>query len=78
MGWQNTNRKTGEVLLHTEKPVWVVHYEATNRHGEHWQAYRAVLPVPKGREPWSNDNRRIGPETGFKSQEEAMNAADGV
>ena len=63
------------VYLHNEKPVWVVQYDATEVRPEHWQGYYAVAPVPKGRMPWSVDNRRIGTERGFPSLEAAITAS---
>lgn len=74
--WISTDRPTGEVLKHAREPYWVVHYGETNRMGEHWQAYKAIAHIPKGREPWSVDNRRIGPDSGFKSLEEAKQAVE--
>ena len=70
-------RETGKVWLHNDKPVWVVHYECTDRRDDFWQGYKAVQRVPKGRMPWSIDNRRIGPEKrGFRTLGEALKAAD--
>lgn len=74
--WITTNRPTGEVLKHASAPIWIVHYGPTNRMGEHWQAYRAIAYIPKGRDPWSVDNKRIGPDSGFRSLEEAKQAAE--
>ena len=78
MTWTPTNRPTGEILVHSEKPVWIVHYQATQVKGEHWQAYKAVLPVPIGRIPWSVDNRRVGSDMGFQTLEAAMEAGEAV
>ena len=70
-------RETGKAWLHNDKPVWVVHYKCADRRDDFWQAYKAVQHVPKGRMPWSIDNRRIGPEKrGFKTLGEALKAAD--
>lgn len=65
------------ILLHTSKPQWVVHYPATEVRAEHWQAYRAVQPVPAGRMPWTVDNRRIGTDRGFPSMADACAAVTG-
>lgn len=63
------------VHLHNAKPVWVVHYPATQDRAEFWQGYRAVVKVPSGRMPWTVDNRRIGSDRGFPSLEAALVAA---
>lgn len=39
----------------------------------HWQAYKAVKRVPTGKLPWSVDNRRIGPEHGFRRLRNLVN-----
>ena len=64
-----------DAWLHKDKPVWIVEYEGTRVRGKHYQAYRAVLPVPVGRDPWTIDNHRIGSEDGFQTLEEAAEAA---
>ena len=69
------HRPYGDCWLHKDKPVWIVEYSATKVRARHFQAYRAVQPIPKGRDPWSIDNRRIGTEDGFDTLEEAENAA---
>lgn len=65
-----------KVWKHKTKPVWVCHFSAIEgKHAGYYQAYRAVCPVPKGRQPWSVDNRRIGhPDHGFPTLEAAMEA----
>jgi hypothetical protein len=63
-------------LLHKSAPAWVVNYPATLDRAEHWQAYRAVAPVPAGRMPWTVDNRRIGSDRGFPSIEAAVAACE--
>ena len=74
--WIETDRPHGVCWVHSEKPVWVVHYGQTNRMGEHWQAYKAVAHIPKGRQPWTVDNRRLGGENGFSSFEAAKQAGE--
>lgn len=66
------------VWLHKDKPVWIVFYAAVEGvRLAYYQAYRAVEPVKKGRDPWSVDNRRIGdPNHGFPTLEAAMQAAE--
>lgn len=72
-------RSHGTAWLHMDAPVWVVKYDGvpgsqTHRY-DSWQAYRAVERVPAGRDPWTVDNRRIGPESGYASEAEAFSAA---
>lgn len=76
MAFQTIKRNGQQVLLHNTRPLWVVQYECND--GANWfQAYRAVRPVPKGRAPWTVDNRRIGDiDRGFSSADEAMAAAE--
>lgn len=66
------------IHMHRSKPVWVVHYQATQDRAEHWQGYRAVAKVPAGRDPWTVDNKRIGTERGFASLDAALAAAEAV
>lgn len=61
---------------HNAKHVFVVEYAATRNKAPHWQAYRAIQPVPKGRKPWTIDNRRIGSEDGFQTLDDALHAGD--
>ena len=68
------SRPHGECWLHKSKPVWIVEYSASRLHGRFFQAYRPVQPVPIGRDPWTVDNRRIGPEDGFQTLQEAAEA----
>lgn len=63
------------VWLHETKPHWIVHYPATRVTGEHYQAYRSVERIPAGRKPWTVDNRRIGTQDGYRTLDEAMQAA---
>lgn len=63
-------RFDGPVWLHKNKPVWIVKFDAID-----YQVYRAVEGVPHGRAPWSVDNRRIGPKSGFSTLAAAMEAA---
>lgn len=70
-------RITGTVWVHKTKAVWIVFYEAVKGvRLAYYQAYRAVVKVPAGREPWTVDNRRIGDANhGFPTLEAAMEAA---
>lgn len=79
-GFKRVQRPTGPVWKHATKPVWIVYYAAIlGVRAGHFQAYRAVAPVPAGREPWSVDNRRIGAEgRGFKTLNEAAKATGGA
>ena len=78
MSFITAQSPTGPILMHPAKPVWVVEYPATQIKPRFWQAYRAVAPVPRGRMPWTVDNRRIGTEAGFPSSEAAVTAAQQV
>lgn len=65
-------RRPGQrVWLHVSKPVWIVFYPFM----EFFQVYRAIEHVPEGRNPWTIDNRVIGPKEGFTSLAAAMRAA---
>lgn len=68
-------RPTDDVMLHMDAPVYVVHYPATYARAEHWQAYRAVAHLPRGRFPWTVDNRKLS-QDGFPTLEAALQAAD--
>ncbi len=69
-------RPTGEILMHKTEPVWIVGYEAIDGvRAPFWQGYRAVAHIPKGRKPWTVDNRRITSERGFPTIEAAIAAA---
>lgn len=76
MSWETMSRPTGDVLLHSEKAVWIVHYPATYRSGEHWQTYVAIEPVKNRKTPWSVNNRRLGSEHGFPTLDAAKAAGD--
>lgn len=78
MSFTLVHRPHGDCWLHDAKPVWIVHYPATDVRGEHYQAYRTVAPIPKGRQPWTVDNRRIGTDRGFATLDEAVQAAEAV
>lgn len=68
-------RPFGEVWLNAEKPIWIVEYPETHDRARHFQVYKPVVPVPKGRDPWTVDNKRIGDARGFKTLSDAMGAA---
>ena len=63
-----------DAWVHKEKAVWIIEYRETRNRAKHYQAYRAIHPVPKGRMPWTIDNRRIGSEDGFQTLTQAMEA----
>ena len=67
-----------EILVHNTKLVWIVYREKIdNTRPAHYCAYRNVAHIPKGRHPWSVDNRRIHKENkGFKTLAEAIKAAE--
>lgn len=64
------------VWLNKTKPAWIVFYSAIEGvRASYYQAYRAVRPAPKGRAPWSIDNRLVGhPDYGYPTLEAAMQA----
>lgn len=70
-------RESGKVWLHKSKPVWIVFYDAIEGlRLSRYEAYRSVNRVPKGREPWSVDNKALSPhKDGFRTIEEAFAAA---
>lgn len=68
-------RPHGPAWLHNSGDKWIVHYNAVSP--PFYQAYRAIDTVPKGRMPWTIDNRRIGTPHGFKTLEQAMAAVTG-
>jgi hypothetical protein len=74
--WKELTRPVGTYWQHDQYPVWVVHYPATHRAAAHYQGYKAVERVPNGRVPFTVDNRRVGPEFGFKTLDEAMIACE--
>lgn len=70
------DRPHGTALLHREKQMWIVEYAQSRTSPHHWQAYRPVVTVPKGRDPWTVDNRRIGTVDGFLTLDEAVAAVE--
>ena len=74
--FSEVKRPYGNCWLHNTKHVWIVEYPSTRARARHFQAYRAVQPVPKGRDPWTVDNRRIGGEDGYETFEAAALAGD--
>lgn len=69
-------RPHGSCLLHNTNPVWIVEYCASRVRPRHWQTYKAIHKVPKDRDPWSIDNRRLGHEDGVATLEEAIALGD--
>lgn len=65
-------RPTGEYWEHDSAPLWIVEYGAVlGVRRACFKAYRAIERVPAGRNPYSFDNRVLGPREGFESLEEA-------
>jgi hypothetical protein len=66
----------GSHWLHADGRHFVSHYEAVEGvRAEYWQAYTSKAQPPKGRMPWTVDNRRIGRDGyGYPTLEEAMRA----
>lgn len=75
--YEAASRPTDQVYWkHKTKPVWIVFYPAVQGVRQaFYEAYKAIQPVPKGREPYSVDNRRISNGHGYPTLEEAMEAA---
>jgi len=74
--YSNVERPHGSCLLHNDKHVWIVEYAATRVRPRHWQTYTAIHPVPNGRDPWTINNRRLGPEDGIETLEKAVEIGD--
>ena len=75
--WKVVERPHGACWLHVDMPVWIVHYPNSPK-GSHYQVYKPrdyVMPIPKGRDPWTVDNRCLR-ESGYKTLELAMQAGE--
>lgn len=61
--------------LHDSGAMWIVRYEAVpgGREYDVFHAFRVVAKLPKGRDPWTVDNRRLSPEP-FRSLNAAAEA----
>ena len=72
-------RPHGSAWLHKTAPVWVVLYPGIEGSMTHrfdsWQAFKAIEGC-HGRDPWTVNNKRIGPELGWPSAEYAFQAAE--
>lgn len=68
------DRGCGTVLVHDTLPAWIVHYPAiANVRREFYQAYKSCAHIPKGRDPWTVDNKAIGNrEHGFLTLADAI------
>jgi hypothetical protein len=79
--FKKITRHGSETWQHLTAPVWIVRYEGIEGSNTHrydkYQAYRAVEKMPNGRDPWTVDNRRIGPENGYSTLDKAFIAANG-
>ena len=62
--------------IYGDGSMWVRHYPATAARGEHWQAYRIVGKRHTSREPWGNNNERMGGDSGYPSLIAAMRAVE--
>lgn len=74
--YTKVDRPHGSCLLHNSKHVWIVEYPATRQRAKFWQVYQPIAHVPAGRDPWTINNKRIGPEDGFQTLEAAIAAGD--
>ena len=74
--FKKVTRPTGDALLHINAPVWVVQYEYDSRGSkvDTWKAYRTVAHLPRGRDPWTVDNRSLNKD-GYSTEEAALQAA---
>ena len=67
-------RSHGVVWLNLNAPVWIRRYEAVSGiREEEFRIYKSVEKIPKGRHPWSVDNRCVGGV--FRTLELAIEAA---
>ncbi len=67
-------RSHGVAWLNLNAPVWIRRYEAVSGiREEEFRIYKSVEKVPKGRDPWTVDNRCVGGV--FHTLEAAMEAA---
>lgn len=70
-------RKTGAIMAHNTKPIWIVRYPATMDRAKFYQAYVACegRRIP-GQHPGEGgvDNKRIGDSRGFKTLQSAKDA----
>ncbi len=74
--YTTVDRQHGSCLLRNDKPVWIVEYSETRTRPKRWQVYEPMHPVPKGRDPWTINNRRLGPEDGIATLEQAVAIGD--
>lgn len=67
----------GDYWLHDNGRCFIVRYDAIpDVRAEYWQAYTSKAQPPKGRYPWTVDNRRITHERGVRTFEDAARATD--
>lgn len=51
----------GPHWVRDDEMVFIAHYEEIlGHHREFWAIYRVVERKPKGRDPWTVDNRNVG------------------
>ena len=55
-----TTHTRQHIWLHASGTRWVTGYEPIGDRTQTFRAYRAIEHVPKGRLPWTVDNRHIG------------------
>lgn len=72
--FHTVSRGCDTILVHDIIPAWIVHYPAINNvRRAFYQSYRSCAHIPKGREPWTVDNKALGNrEYGFLTLKEAM------
>lgn len=77
-GFRYIDRGGTDCWLHSSCEVWATRYEAIPgfRDYDVFYAYRAVERVPRGRMPWTVDNRSIGSKSEpFRTLAAAADAA---
>ena len=63
-----------DTWVHETAPIWIRLYRAIEGIRSHriYRVYVATVPVPKGRQPWSVDNKSAGT---YRTLRDAISAA---
>jgi hypothetical protein len=68
-------RPHGDCVRMTGQPIWIVYYGPVDGYRtERWYAFKSVERIPKGRDPWTVDNRRLCKGGGFLTFRDAVAA----
>lgn len=79
MTFSLVHRPHGDCWLHSDGRKFICFYEGVEGvRPAYFQAYMSKAQPPKGRDPWTVDNRRIGTDRGFPTFDEAAQAAEAV